>query len=89
MRNGLDGLNGSNGLEIIDTNKNLENMATYSEIWGELEELRAKWKTMTDEEKASAGGVAMEKRAKELKERLTAMEAAVESYCNDKFRNQL
>ena len=64
-------------------------MATYSEIWGELQRLMAKWKTMTDKEKASADGVAMEKRAKELKERLTAMEAAVERYCNDKFGSEL
>ena len=32
-------------------------MATYSEICGELQRLRAKWKTMTDKEKAAAEGL--------------------------------
>ena len=65
-------------------------MATYGEIWGELKELRAKWRMMTKEEKASADGLAMERRAKRLREVMVAMQIAAERrYCNDKFRNQL
>ena len=61
-------------------------MATYSEIWNELEGLRAKWKSMTDEERSSSDGLAMEERAKDLKERLVAMESAVGIYCKEKFK---
>jgi len=65
-------------------------MATYGEIWGELKDLRAKWRMMTKEEKASSDGLAMERRAKTLREVMVAMQMAAERrYCNDKFRNQL
>ena len=63
-------------------------MATYSEIWNELVSLRTKWRSMTDEERSSSDGLAMEERTKGLKERLVAMESGVEIYCKDKFRHE-